>query len=376
MRLTLLALALFVTVTAAYADGDQAYLGMFAETSVMQIAGMPEAPPIPPGIDMPNIPGMEAMMSMGKPTRSFTVRLWSPGIAPEGAAASIAPPAGLKQGNKLDLELYRPKAEKSESGDGESAQGEDGEIPDFTIKYYWGSSAKVKPGQPKVISFKSLAPEAKQLMEKEQQAAMRGTSSYFYKPNWTTGYWPTDKQPGKIAQDAVLAGKYTLTTNYCGNVELDCPQNVNFLAPIKMSSPDLQEPVDMDAAMRFKWDLIPNLLGSHATIMGMEGKNTLIIWSSSEVWRENLMSVDWGYLQMAEVKQFVQEKVMMPGEMTEVTVPAGIFKNCDFVSMTMTGYGTGVARMDTQPLPRIQTKTKLTIQLGGKMAGEMEFEDN
>ncbi len=376
MRLTLLALALFVTVTAAYAVGDQAYLGMFAETSVMQIAGMPEAPPIPPGIDMPNIPGMEAMMSMGKPTRSFTVRLWSPGIAPEGAAASIAPPAGLKQGNKLDLELYRPKAEKSESGDGESAQGEDGEIPDFTIKYYWGSSAKVKPGQPKVISFKSLAPEAKQLMEKEQQAAMRGTSSYFYKPNWTTGYWPTDKQPGKIAQDAVLAGKYTLTTNYCGNVELDCPQNVNFLAPIKMSSPDLQEPVDMDAAMRFKWDLIPNLLGSHATIMGMEGKNTLIIWSSSEVWRENLMSVDWGYLQMAEVKQFVQEKVMMPGEMTEVTVPAGIFKNCDFVSMTMTGYGTGVARMDTQPLPRIQTKTKLTIQLGGKMAGEMEFEDN
>lgn len=374
MRPILLLLALLIAATAAYAVGDQAYLGMFAETSVMQIAGMPEAPPMPPGIDMPNIPGMEAMMSMGKPVRAFTVRLWSPGIAPEGATASIVPPAGLKQGNKLDLELYRPEAGKVE-GSGESGEaGEGGKIPDFTIKYYWGSSAKVKPGQPKVISSKSMAPEAKQQMEKERQAATGG-DSYFYKPDWTTAYWPTKKQPGKIAKDASLVGKYTLNTSYCGSVELDCPQNVDFLAPIKMTSPDLGESPDLTEALTFKWNAIPNLLGSQAMIMGMEGENTLIIWSSSEVWSENLMSVDWGYLQMAEVRKFVAEKVMMPGEQMQAVVPAGIFKDCDFVSMTMTGYGTGAARMDTSPLPRIQTKTKLTIQLGGKMAGEMKFEE-
>ena len=375
MRLALLLLALLTAATAAYAVGDQAYLGMFAETSVMQIAGMPEMPPMPPGVDMPNIPGMEAMMSMGKPVRSFTVRLWSPGIAPQGATASIVPPAGLKQGAKLDLELYRPEAVKSDGKGGESGERQEGgKIPEFTIKYYWGSSAKVKPGQPKIISFKSMSVEARQMVEKEREAA-KGGESYYYKPDWTTAYWPTKKQPGKIAKDASLMGKYTLNTSYCGSVELDCPQNVDFLAPIKVTSPSLEETPDLTAALTFKWNPIPNLLGSQAMIMGMEGENTLIIWSSSEVWRENLMSVDWGYLQMAEVKQFVAEKVMMPGEQMQAVVPAGIFKDCDFVSMTMTGYGTGAARMDTSPLPRIQTKTKLTIQLGGKAAGEMKFEE-
>lgn len=376
MRTALIVFALLITVTAAYAVGDQAYLGMFAETNLMQIAGMPEMPPLPPGADMPNIPGMEAMMSMGKPTRSFTVRLWSPGIAPQGATASIIPPAGLKQGNKLDLEIYRPGSEKADGAGATGQDGEAGKIPEFTIKYYWGSSARVKPGQPKVISFKSMSPDAKKLVEKERQAAKMGANSYFYKPDWTTGYWPTKKQPGKIAKDAALPGKYALTTSYTGNVEIDCPASVNFVAPIEMTSPNIHETIDFTASLPFQWKPIPNLLGSQAMIMGMEGESTLIMWSSSEIWREDLMSVDWGYLQMADVLKYVKEKIMMQGEMTQVTVPEGVFQNCDFVSMSMTGYGPGAARMDTQPLPRIQTKTTLTLQLGGKAVGEMGFEEN
>jgi hypothetical protein len=370
MRTLLILFVLLITVTVAYAVDGQAFLGMFAETSVMQIAGMPEMPPIPPGIEMPNMPGMEGMMSMGKPVRSFTVRLWSPGIAPEGATASIVPPDGLKQGNKLDLELYRPKAEKSETG-GEQGQGDKGKTPDFTIKYYWGSSATVKPGQPKIISFKTMTAEARQLMEKERPAA-RGGSSYFYKPDWTTAYWPTKKQPGKIAKDAALGGKYSLTTSYTGGVELDCPPNVDFLAPIKIVNPNLEDPIDLTGAVTLKWEPIPNLLGSHAVITGIQGQDTIIMWSSAEIWRDDIMSVDWGYLQMAEVQQYVKDKIMMPGAQTQCIVPTGIFQDCDVASLTMTGYGPGAARMDTQPLPRIQTKTKLTIQLGGKAVGEMK----
>lgn len=370
MRIILILCVLLITLTAANAVGDQAYLGMFAETSLMQIAGMPEMPPIPPGVEMPNIPGMEGMMSMGKPVRSFTVRLWSPGIAPEGATASITPPAGLKQGDKLDLELYRPKAEKSESG-GTAPGQEGGKVPEFTVKYYWGSSATIKPGQPKVFSSKSMSAEARQRMENARPSA-RGTNSYFYKPDWTTAYWPTKKQPGKIAKDAALVGKYALTTSYTGDVELDCPPNVDFLAPIQLVSPKLEDPVDLTGALKLQWEAIPNLLGSHAVIMGIQGRDTMIMWSSAEVWRDDIMSVDWGYLQMAEVQQYVKDEIMMPGAQTQAIVPAGIFADCDMASLTMTGYGPGAARMDTQPLPRIQTKTKLTIQLGGKAVGEMK----
>jgi hypothetical protein len=114
MKKIALVVLLAALAISAVAAGDQAYWGMFAETSLQKMAGMPEMPDmpeidlsqLPPGMSAPNIP-----MAMGGPVRTLTVRLWSPGIAPEGATASIAPPAGLKQGSKLDLELYRRNQE-------------------------------------------------------------------------------------------------------------------------------------------------------------------------------------------------------------------------------------------------------------------------
>ena len=369
MKRILLIAVLLSMAACAFAVGDQAYWGMFAETSLQKTAGMPEMPQMPE-IDLSQLPpGMRDKMphmvpGMGGPTRSFTIRLWSPGIAPAEATASVAPPPGLKQGTKLDLELYRPKPGET-GGEGESGQPAN---PNMTIKFYWGSSPTVKPGQPKVFTFGNLTPEQQGAMRRQA----RETTSYFYKENWTTGYWPTKQQPGKIAKDASLVGNYALTTNYTGNVSIDCPANVNFLNPITMTNPVLSEAIPLDAPIAFKWNPIPNLLGSHAMIFGMEGQNTFILWSSSEVWQEGMMSVDWGYMQMAEVLKYVQDTVMMAGSRTNVTVPASIFKNCDFVRFQMTGYGPGAARDETQPLPRIQTKTSLTIMLGGKMMQGMQ----
>ena len=366
MKRMLPALLLLLCACRGFCADDKAYLGMFAETTQNKIAGMPSMPALPPGMDpkmLEKMPGLEEMMGALK--RVFTIRLWSPGIAPDNAFAYVNPPMALKQGNKLDLELYRPKAEKAESGEvGPGESGAPGKI-DFTIKYYWGSSPTVKPGQPKIFRMADLNVDQKRVMTEASKRA-RGGESYFFKPDWTTAYWPTSKQPGKIAKDASLVGTWGLTTNYTGNVTIDCPENVDFLAPIEMASPEVEQKIQFDKAIRFAWKAIPNLLGSHAIINGMEGKNTLVIWSSSEVWREDMMSVDWGFLQMADVRKFVQDTIMMSGDRTDVTVPAGIFKDCDFSSFRMTGYGPGVAREGTQPIPRIQTKTSLSIMLGGK----------
>jgi hypothetical protein len=236
----------------------------------------------------------------------------------------------------------------------------------FTIKIYWGSSATVKPGQPKIIKFDGLTAEQRGTMQAEAKKAKDAASSYFYKPDWTTGYWPTPKQPGKIAGDAALEGNYALTTNYTGNVAIDCPANVNFLDAFDFTSPDIQAQIPLDDAIQFEWKQIPNALGLHASIFGMEGKNTLILWSSSEVYSDMAMG-SWDYLQMAEVRSFVEKTVMMKGEATSVTVPKAIFANCDMANMMMVGYGPGAALATGQPLPRIQTKTTLTMPLGGKM---------
>ena len=100
-------LALAVTPAIANAPQDQAYLGIFVETHVMQIAGMPkiEMPQLPPGMKLPA--NVMAMMP-GRPHKTINVRLWSPSIAPNNANAAIAPPSASKLGDKLDLDLFRP----------------------------------------------------------------------------------------------------------------------------------------------------------------------------------------------------------------------------------------------------------------------------
>jgi hypothetical protein len=347
------------------ADEKQAFLGVFAETASMRIAGM-EAPPgladlkLPPGVKLP--PQALAAMRMFMPHRLLSVRLWSPGLAPEGASASLAIPGGLKLGQKLDLKLYRPQP--TESGGGDAAGGGPGLPPDMTIKRYWGSSATVKAGQPETMDLKGLTPE-QQGKIRAHAATMRRSTSYFYKPDWTTGYWPAGNQPDPVEDDAALAGHYALTSTYTGNVEIDVPANVNFLAPIAMSSPNLEKAVNLGNAVVFKWSGIPNALGLYAQVIGIQQDAKIItMWSSSEAKPD--LGVSFDFLQMAEVRDLVKSDIAMAGDRVEVTVPAAIFKDCDVVMFQMIGYGPGAAIEAGQPLPRVQTKTTLNIMLGGK----------
>lgn len=338
---------------------DQAYFAILAETKVGRMAGMPvmDLSQLPPGIKLPP----QAMMFAGRPARILNIRLWSPTIAPANAEASVAPPDGLKQGKKLDLELYRPEG----TAGGGAVQGFDPDSnPEFTIKIYWGSSDTVRADQPKIIKWTGLNGDQQAAM-REQARQAKAAGSYFYKPGWTTGYWPTKSQAGDIDSGASLVGKYALSTNYTGNVEIEAPADVDFLAPIEMSSPNLENKIDLKKSIAFSWKNVPHALGQYASIMGMEGKNTLILWSSSEVYVEGLMG-DMGFLQMSEVRDFVGKTVFMAGDRTNVTVPAGIFKDSDFAMMSMVGYGPGAALATAQPLPRIQTKTTLQLMLGGK----------
>lgn len=338
---------------------DQAFFAILAETKIGRMAGMPpmDLGDLPPGFKLPP----EAMMYSGKPVRALSIRLWSPSIAPAGATASVAPPDGLKQGKKLDLALYRPEGATS----GPAGRDFDPDSnPEFTIKIYWGSSETVKEGQPRVIKWTGLTDDQKEAMKQQAREARAG-GSYFYKAGWTTGYWPTKGQAGSIDANASLVGKYVLTTSYTGNVEIEAPPEVDFLAGIELSSPNLDKKIDLKKAINFKWAAIPHALGLNASIIGMEGKNTLVIWTSSEVFSEGLMG-DMGYLQMAQVRDFVSKQMFMAGDRTSVDVPAGIFQNADFAMGSMAGYGPGAALDKAQPLPRIQTKTTLQLMLGGK----------
>ncbi|HEY3417404.1 MAG TPA: hypothetical protein VGM23_11025 [Armatimonadota bacterium] len=358
LRWYMLCLLLCGLATLGQTAENQAYLGLFAETSLMKMAGMPDIE-LPAGVQLP--PGV---VLPGKPKQTLQVRLWSPSIAPDTAFAKIAPPDGLKLGPLLNLDLYRPTAESGEV----DKNFDPDNTPNFTIKLYWGSSATVKAGQPIIIRWTDMSEAQKAEMREEARRAQQ-KGSYFYKPNWTTGYWPTEKQKGAIPQGAALPGKYALTTNYTGNVTLDVPAGVNFLAPITLNAPKLSAKIPLDKAIDFQWTPVPGVLGSYARIFGMIGQNTLIIWVSSESRPE--LAEDWDYMQMADVRANVQKNIFMAPNRGEVIVPAGIFKDCDAVMMNMVGYGPGAALDQAQPLPRMQTKTTLQVMLGGKKMNNM-----
>jgi len=365
MRIILLSLLLALALALAGAVDNQAFLGVFAETSVQKTAGMPDMTEmmknLPAGVQLP-----AGMAMPGMPMRQLTVRLWSPGIAAQDASAQLAIPDGLKLGPSLDLNLYRPTAVNGGDQGGEVV--DPSTIPDFTIMRYWGSSPTVKKGQPEVVRFKDMIPAQQDAVREEANKR----NSYYYKPDWTTGYWPTEKQPGKVAMEATLDGHFALTTNYTGNVAIDVPDTVKFLDPITFSSPKLDQKIDFTKPMVFRWKTIPGVLGYHAYIIGMKGKNTLITWSSSEVNRFD--SFGWDYLQMSEVRQLVADNVFMGPDRTDVTVPAGIFKDCDTVMFMMVGFGTGAALAEGQPLPRVQTKTTISVMLGGTAMKDMQFD--
>ena len=70
---------------------------------------------------------------------------------------------------------------------------------------------------------------------------------------------------------------------------------------------------------------MPRATGYFATAMGQgEDRNDVVTWSSSEVQEMGQLLMD--YIAPAEVKRLMHEKVVMPPQTTECTVPAGVFK--------------------------------------------------
>jgi hypothetical protein len=364
-------MGLILAAGAVRAADDQAFFAILAETTSNRMVGMPAMPALPPGVTLPpQIAAQMAAMS-GAPQRKLNIRLWTPSIAPDDATAYVTPPAGLKQGPRLDLDLYRPKPEEGTTTPG--TPGTPGQPPmtDFTIKLYWGSSTTVRPGQPKVIRLSDMMPTDRQraAAESAKARAAAGGSSYFYKAGWTTGYWPSQKQPGTIGPDASLQGTFGLNSTYSGNVTLDVGPDVDFLDAFNLSSPDLSQKPDLTQSIALRWARIQHMLGCYAMGMGMESGNTEILWSSSEV--ESFPFYE-DYMQMADVRKLVDDTKFMPGDHTACDIPAGIFANCDkMFMMKMSGWGNGTARDGTQPLPRLQTKTSLSIIIPPKGMGGM-----
>jgi len=359
----LIFIILLLPVSLSAADRT-AYLAIYADTSVELAAGMPSGP----SLTGPEIEKVESIGSMNAlnpsaPRRSLDVRLWSSGELPGDAAACIVLPEGLKLGKKVDLGIYKGSKDLEFAAPGKNNN--------LSIKTYWGSAKTCNPSHVKTMHWNDLS-AAQKVKMREGLTRLSGGNAGKFKPGWSTAFWPGEKQEVQISKDASLFGTYTLYTNYTDTVGMNVPPSLSFCNPIELTKPDLSKFPSLSLPIEIEWKPIQGIKGYYAWAIGRKGNDTLVIWNSGEIPNDLFMNGNRDHLRMNEVDSFVESKVMMPGNQTKLTLPAGVFSDCDDCYFEMVGYGPGVPESSDLVKTRFQTKTTLRIlPLGGReISGE------
>jgi hypothetical protein len=338
-------LLLLAAATVVAQEGLKPQLTVTMQTSKIAIPGLDKLPP----------EALKALGGLSTGQRTLSVSLISPGAPPASPTADLDIPAGLKLGSTLNLEI--PKG-NGQPGPGGVPPGS--AIESFEFTRYWGCSATVKPGQPKIVKGSEItAASQARAIEEARKAGLKG-------PETTFAMWPNSKvrrpEQLKIDPAATAPGRYELKTNYTGGVSFDLPANVNFLEAIQatVDGKDLGKPVQLS------WKPVPNALGYLAMAFGIKGKNSQVMWVSSEADG----GFDHAFNTSGEIEALVKEGVYMPTTKTDCTIPAGIFQGCQGVSVQIVAYGPSFIQSASRPAVRVLTESRSIHTLGGLPDGQ------
>lgn len=267
------------------------------------------------GMELP--PGMGGLMPPGmQGGKRMKLDLGSSQQARGEARAAHAIPPGLSMGQSLPLLTPRIERAPVRERDDEA----EFERPKGRMLIYWGCGETVRPGQPVIIDFASLNP---------QDAARAFRSRGISRPrgpapgrNRTYGNWPNQDDSRPVPSAGSLQGDHAIAGNYSPEIRFAVGERHDFMEAVAF------DPVRKTSGGAFavKWKAVPAATGYFATAMGQgDSQNDLVTWSSSEVQEMGQVLMD--YIPPAEVERLIREKVVMPPQTTNCTVPAGVFKS-------------------------------------------------
>ena len=267
------------------------------------------------GMGLP--PGMGAMlppgMAGGKRLKLDLGSSQAAGGDPR-AAHAIAP--ALAMGPSLPL--LTPRMERAPARERDDDEPEF-ERPKGRMLIYWGCGEKVRAGQPVIVDFAAMNPQ-------DAARAFRGLA--ISRPrgpapgrNRTYGTWPNQEDGRPVPANGSLRGDHVIAGNYSPEIRFAVGERHDFMEAVAF------DPVGKTAGGAFgvKWKSVPTATGYFATAMGQgEFQTDIVMWSSSEVQVMGQLLMD--YIAPAEVQRLIREKVVMPPQTTECSVPAEIFK--------------------------------------------------
>lgn len=279
---------------------------------------------------------------------------------PAGTEAAHAIPAGMNLRSPLPLLPVEKEQHKADS------EWDGGEIekPQGRLIFYWGCSAKVRAGQPRILDFAKASPQEFGKFMIGRHAPDRGAKAV---PG--RAVWPNRVNNPRLPGNASLLGEHTVSgEGVPANLRFNVPAGFDFMDKLR-----IQASGKATESVLVRWQDIPTATGYFLTAMGTrqgrDGVPEMIFWSASE-------SPDpgWGlmdYLAPARVEKLIKEKVVLPRQTTQCALPVGIFAQTEGAMLRMVAYGPelNLAHPPRPTDPKIEWKPDWTVLLRLKSTG-------
>jgi hypothetical protein len=243
-----------------------------------------------------------------------------------GVDAQDLVPSGLNLGKSLTLIPIEP----SPPTKGDTPPGK---IPDVEVKIseYWGCGATVRPGQPKVATFKVKGGtiNAKGGMQGVDFQSTGSLSKGLFAPDRDVDlkpgyvYWPNRKYGMQVPSGARLAGDHRIVgEGIPSSMQFEVQQASDFMPKLALRSQG-----EVTDAVDLSWPTVDRarayfITGMHMEVTG-ETSYSLVTWSSADV--AGAGSDLHAYLSGSYIDKWLKQKVLLPATATSCTIPKGIF---------------------------------------------------
>ena len=211
------------------------------------------------------------------------------------------------------LALKTPKNAPPAPRDDEDVKREAPEKPKGRMLLYWGCGSEIRPGQPKILDMATASPGDYAKFFVARSATQRGAHSAAGRP-----VWPNPEDNRMVPANASLLGEHAFSgKGIPDGFRFQIPAAQDLMPPLSL------EQADKNGATDLSWNSISTARGYFVSAMGSNGKEDMVMWSSSELADTGFGLMD--YQTNAAVDRWLKEKVLLMPNTTSCTVPKGIF---------------------------------------------------
>ncbi|HEY6103098.1 MAG TPA: hypothetical protein VI007_07725 [bacterium] len=245
---------------------------------------------------------------------------------PQGIQGTQAIPPGMRMGPSLPLDPYKapPPPPSTPGMPGDPSQAPP---PKGRLLLYWGCSADVRSGQPRIIDFATATPQQWQSVFQGRYAPERGATAA---PGHSI--WPNDRDKQMLPAGNSLVGDHTVTGDGVpAGFKFPVGADQDLMPAIALSTQG-----NLQGSVLLQWRTIPTARAYFISAFANKG-NDSIIWTSSELPDAGMALFD--YLSNAAVERWLTDKVLLPAATAQCAVPRGIFAGTDGAPLRMIAYG-------------------------------------